>query len=638
MKIKTLIQKRSFVLLVLIVTAIHFFLLRLFLQNGFNPTDDLRVLFYYKTFGHVGFLNKYLHAFYIHGLYEAHQMMYIGLLEGVFKGNNPAYHITNIIFKILATLSLYPLILVVFKRRLLAFLTTILYAISYSSTGVLMTVISGSEYLAIFFMNIFLLSYYHYNVTRKKILLFTATVLLFPSFMLAPIRMYQLLGFVILVEVFIWVKARGLRGFGTLMLRLLILFLPLLITFPLITLLIWPHSILQGQANSLLVVYKFLSHGNYQLLLTPLAGLGYTFLTNDIWPIFGQVTFVSFKNYLLFLLHGPVIIYSVLTILIGFLITKKPLRFILGIILANAVFELVSYFLITNVQGLSGPNVKDFYEISTYAIFFGFFITSIATASLWTWIGNRKKNILLLSLFCGPFFSSLFFWGYWVILGEHLVFKEGIHRYMAAATMGSSLFLATLMVLTFDKIKRLANYYLKNVLLTLLFLTILPIYLLSRQEINSTFIYSTSNTGLYSYRTGSRASDQEQMKSKLFSYIKEPLEKNPALFYFEAPDQRFYPISVLSGFDEVMHLRNWEIINGCIGHIYDRNVLEKSIVIKDGIKGFNVSSLCVENSTEVGYPEMFYKPENFYALRFNGKNVINIKERILKELNFLPIN
>lgn len=619
LKIATFFAKRSSlqIFFILFVFLIQFSLLNIILKNGFTMEEWL-LLFDYKTIGpNANFLDKFFNVFHAKGFYTTYQVLYIGVLESLFKGNYEAYQITNIIFKALATLSLYPLILVLFKRRLLAFLTTILYAVSYSSAGALQFVVKGSDYLAIFFMNICLIAYYLSFKKKIKFLYITA-ILLFITFLFSPIRIYPFLLFIVSVEVVIWVRIKGLLGLVTALLRLILLFSSFLI----MVLFLSPST--SGYLNGPLVVYRFLSHGNYHLLLTPFAGLGYTFLPNNYWPVFGQVTFDGFKNYLLFLLHGPVIIYSILAVLLGFLLTKTPFRFILGIISINLVFEIFSYFLITNVRGVVGPNVKVFNPASIYAIFFGFFCLSVAISSLIIWLKNHKSNILLLSLFVGPIYSSVFLWGTWFIIGDILTFKEGIHWYLIIPPIGSSLFLASLMVLGFDRIKRIVNSYLKYTLIGFLFLTILPLYLISSKEINTTF------TTLL--QTGYKASDQEQMKSRLLSYIKEPLDKNPALFYFESEEKIFYPVYLLAGFEEEMHFRNWEVINGCVGIIYDKSILEKSVSVKDGIDGFQVSSLCVSDYFAVERREVFYRYDNFYAFKLKNREAINITPEVLERL------
>lgn len=615
----------DFLVLIPIVILIQLTLLNIILQNGFTG-DDWLLLFDYKTTSPgVNFLDKLSTVFHVKGIYTTNQVFYIGILESLFRDNYQAYQITNIIFKILATLSLYPLISTVFKRRLLAFLTTILYAISYSSSGALQFVVKGSDYLAIFFMNIFLLSYYYSFITRRKLLLPTVSILLFLSFIFSPIRIYPLLSIVFLIEVFVWIKSRKLFGFRTLLARLMLLFIPFLVflgsSF---------HSA-GGYLNGPFVVYKFLSYGNYQLLLSPFAGLGYTFLPNDYWGLFGQVNIDSFREYLLFLFKGPVIIYSLLTILLSLLITRKPSFFISAVILANILFGLICYFLITNLREATGPNIKSFHPISTYAIFFGFFVFSVAVSGLFVWLRKQRSNTLLLALFAGPIFASVFLWGTWFIIGDNLTFKEGIHWYLIIPPMGSSLFIASLIVLCFDRIKLVVNPYLKYILIVSLFLTILPLYLISKKEINTTFGNLLD--------IGYRASDQEEMKSKLISQIREPIDGRNVLFYLDTSEdlqtpQLFYPTTLylIAGFSEMMHFHNWEIINSCLYLILDKTTLEKSIIVKDGVKGFNANSLCVENYFEIGRREVFYRPDNFYAFKLKDKEVIDITQEVLERL------
>ncbi len=622
---KLLRKKWIFPILILLVIVVQFLLLRVILNNGFTA-DDWMLLFDYKTISqNPDILEKLSSIFHTKGIYTSYQVLYIGFLESIFKGNYQAYQITNILFKALATISLYPLIVLVFKRRLLAFLTTILYAISYSSAGALQFVVKGSDYLAIFFMNICLMTYYLSFKTKGKFILWITSILLFLAFLFSPIRLYPFLILIILMEFLIWIKSRGLIGLIFALLRLALLFSPFLILS-----LFLPKST-GNYLDGLSVIFRFLSYGNYQLLLTPFAGLGYTFLTNDIWPVFGNVTFNNFKDYIFFLFHGSAIIYPILTVLIGFLLTKKPRFFIIGIISTNLIFELVTYFFVTNLRGVTGPNVKDFSVISTNAVFFGFFCLSVAVASLILWFKNHKSNILLLSLFAGPIFASVFLWGTWLIIGDSLNFKEGIHWYLIIPPVGSSLFISSLMVLVYDKIEKFANLRLRRFLITCLFLIILPIYLISSKEINTVF------TGLL--HIGYGASDQEEIKSKLLSYIKNPLDGKPKLFYLDNSEdlgtpQLFYPVTVIAGFTQKMHFRDWEIVNGCVGLIYDKVTLEKSVRVKDGIKGFTAGSLCVENYSALGNIEMFYKPENFYALKLKNKEVIDIKKSVLDELRF----
>src|SRR3989344_8740702 len=584
----------TFIVLLIIVTLINFSLLKIVLQNGLT-SEDWWILFNYKTLAPENFFDKYSLALQLGGLHHAYQMTYIGVLESIFKGNYQGYQIATIIFKILATLSLYPLILSVFKRKLLAFLTTILYAISFSSTGAFMYVCIGSDYLAILAMNLFLLAYYYYLQNGKGLLLFTSTSLFFLSFLLSPIRLYPLLGMVVLIEVFLWYKSKKPTGFKPGIKRLSILFLPFLFLW------LSVKSTTQSHLSTPFVIYQLLQQGNYHLILSPFAGTGYTLLPNNYWEVFGRLNLDTFKDFLLFLLKGPIIIYSFLTVLIGLLIDKKRRVFIIAVILANIIFEILSYFLITNNFGKQGSDIKGFYNVTTYAIFLGFYLTSIGVTSLLMWLKIKKSNILYLALFIGPFISNAFLWGTWLIKGDVLTFKEGIHWYLPAAAMGSSFFLAAIMVLFFDKVKSFKNDELKYFLITVLFLALVPLYLISKEEIQKTY------QGFID--VGYAWADQELWKNKLQSYLKEPLKENPTLFYFDTEGQTFYPISILYGFNENLHFKNWELIYGCTGYIYDTAILEESVTFEAGIKGFKTSSLCVENEFNVSRPEMFFNTQ-----------------------------
>ncbi|MBI2600871.1 hypothetical protein HYW42_02860 [Candidatus Daviesbacteria bacterium] len=619
-------SKILFIATSILICISQFLLLKIVLNFGLSSEDWLLVFDYKTIGGDRSFLDKLSTIFITEGIYSTTFIFYIGILESFLKDNFLAYQLTNITFKILATLSLFPLILIVFKRKLLAFLTTFLYGISYSSTGALQFVVKGTDYLAIFFMNICLIMYYFsFNTNRNLFLLFTS-VLLFLAFIFSPIRIYPFLLFIFLFEVIFWFESKGFFGLIKVFFRLVIIFSPFILLLVLL-----PKST-GSYLNGPLVVYSLLSYGNYQLLLTPFSGLGYAILPNDYWSIFGKLTLDNFKDYMSFLISGPIIIYSALTILLGFLISKGKAAywFILGVIATNIVFEIICYFLITNVRGGDGPNIKGFYHISTYAIFLGFYVVSVAISSLILWFKN-KFNILLFALFIGPIFSSIFLWGTWIIIGDNLSFKEGIHWYLIIPPIGTSIFLASLMTLGFDRIKRIVNPNLRTTLITGLFLIIVPIYLISSKEINTTF------TNLLNIGYG--ASDINGMKSKIFKYLINPADQKNALFYFDASDdlttpQLFYPVTVMSGFEQKMHIYNGRIIDGCVGIITEKAILQKSITMKYGVKGFNSNSLCVEDSYATGMQQVFYSSDEFYSFKLKDKNVIDVKENVLKELGF----
>jgi hypothetical protein len=387
-------------------------------------------------------------------------------------------------------------------------------------------------------------------------------------------------------------------------------------------------------ASGPLLLFKFITDGNYQLLLSPIAGFGYTFLTNDFWPIFGKLRFDRFLNYLSFLAHGPFIIYSILAILIGFLVTKKPSVLVIKIILLNIFFEILCYFLIIRSRSLDESHVKEFYSISTYAIFLGFFVISVAFSSFLLWLKDQKANILLKPLFIGPLFAGLFLWGTWLIIGTNLTFKEGIHWYLIIPPIGTSLFLAGLIELGINKIRK-SNFdlYTRELLVLNVFLLLTTIYLISSREINSTF----GNLADLGYK----ATDQENITKELVGNIPKTAFETPLLFYLEIDKNQkvsdtFYmnALSLVVGFEDKMLLRNFKLNNGCIAMLHERSKLEESMVLREGVKGILVDSICVYDYLAVERTKIFYTPESLFAFKLRNKHLINIKEELLNELGY----
>jgi hypothetical protein len=129
------------------------------LQLGFTP-DDWRLLFFYQSLGDNPF-SKILYVWSVKGAYTTSQVYYIGILNYFFGLNYQLYQVTNIVIKTIATVSIFPLVLIIFKRRLLAFLTTLLYGASFMGSKSLEYVVKGTDYLAIIPMNIFFIFYYY---------------------------------------------------------------------------------------------------------------------------------------------------------------------------------------------------------------------------------------------------------------------------------------------------------------------------------------------------------------------------------------------------------------------------------------------------------------------------------------------
>jgi len=196
---------KSFVIIlgIFLIVAVQYYLLRDSLTLGFKP-DDWILYFSYKSLGSHP-LSKIASVWSERGLYTTYQVYYMGLLDSLFGLNYFLYHWSNLVLKILATVSLYPLILIIFRNKLLAALAVIIFSFSHSAVGPLEFVVKGSDYLAIFWMNLFLLMYYLIASNKLKgwkyyFLLF---VLFYLSLAFSPIRIFPLIIIPLLVESFL---------------------------------------------------------------------------------------------------------------------------------------------------------------------------------------------------------------------------------------------------------------------------------------------------------------------------------------------------------------------------------------------------------------------------------------------------
>lgn len=122
----------------------------------------------------------------IFGPHSASRCVYFALVDYFFKDNYSWYIRLDFIFKILGSLMLYPLIFVLFKNRLLAFLTSLIFAASHVSYGSLAETIDGAEYLSLFFLCFSLISYYYLLKNFSVLKVSITSILLFLMFIMSP--------------------------------------------------------------------------------------------------------------------------------------------------------------------------------------------------------------------------------------------------------------------------------------------------------------------------------------------------------------------------------------------------------------------------------------------------------------------
>ncbi len=454
-----------------IVFFIQFTFLQPVIQYRLIDIQDWRYLLIYRSLDPNPF--SQLINFWINmGLHETPAIYYTGILSELFGFNYQAYQIANILFKTVATLSLFPLILIIFKNKWLAFLSTILYGINSSTAGPLQVVDTGAEFLALASFNIFLITYYYTIFRKNKLFYFLSSLFFLLAYLLYPPRMFPQLLLVPLVEIYWLLTSRKLKNLKFSIIRVLIYIVPvILISLPAPISPGFPH------VKQPLILLQEILNGNWHNLLDPFAGIGWTLLTNDFWKFFGRLdldTFRNFGSYLTFLCSGPFLIFGFVTLILSLILAKKPMKFfllvfgltlileILMFFIANdnyRIFETIlktdnfGHFIITRDPNIAAIDDPNHFMFTKYPTILAIYIFIIAFAAFLEWRKN-KENRLLQAIWVGPIFSVIFHFPGWMIQGHLINDYSSIHRYYLVPAMGISLFLAAIITIFYKKMER----------------------------------------------------------------------------------------------------------------------------------------------------------------------------------------
>ncbi|MBI2085916.1 hypothetical protein HYT74_01085 [Candidatus Daviesbacteria bacterium] len=613
-------------LTVLLVVLSQYYLLSGVLTLGFKP-DDWILYFSYKLLGSHP-LSKIISVWLERGIYTTYQVYYLGFLDSLVSLNYQAFQYINLTFKILATLSLYPLTQVLFKRKILSFLAVLLFSIAPSAVGPLEFVVKGSDYLAIIWMNLFLMVYY--LIIANKLVGLKYYFLLFFLFILSlafsPIRIFPLIVIPPLVEIFLILKHFDWAAVKKSLIRLVVLYGPFVVLI-----LYSPISVL-GDARGPFGVFDVVLKGNWFHILAPLSGIGYTFISNDFWgKIFGLIMTDNFKNYLYFLAGGPTIILGLLTALIVWAgILKHKLLFFIVTALLNFIFQVLIFFIAFHHLQVQTFPQANYDPINLYSVIFGGYIIILGFMVLLNWLKWGRSDKVLAGIWMGSAVLLIFTSLTWVFGPLGTGFSSTSY-YLVVASIGSSLMVAAFLVSIYDKLKvsRL------KLLAFIPFLILIPILGMNSYTIHSRF--SSLN------KDGLNAAGQIAMQQEARRVMKDYKISDSALWYFDTSDITngpFYSEGFLTSFPFFMHLRDNKLTDGCIGVIYeDAKMVElrKLVQVQDGIPGFNHPALCVNNG-KGGFKSIFFNAEDFYAFKLKGKKLIDIKEIVLDKLNINQAN
>lgn len=620
-------------LLLLITLVLNWFVFSKQLNYGLRDVDWM-VLYFYKFFGSIS----------LHHLWEeikelgvyASESYYVGILEQFIGLNFIRLHLVTHVFKIFSAIAVYFLIMLVFKRRLLAFITSIIYTISYTHAGVLFQLASGAYFITTLFMALFLISYY-YSLSRKNFLRWSlaAGILLIVTFLLKPERMYPLVPLVLSVELFVVVFGKFKKNILVASCkRTMLILLPLAIPalFYRAFLEYFPLGLSPSQFSIVANLrLESIAKGNLQLSLYPFASFGSIFLFEDYWKWLGQLNFQNFSDFLFSLIFGPIVRLGALTFILLSFTDKTPLRRVLLVTVLVFIFGITIYALNINWQNISAaarihfdPNL-----IGIPAIF-GFYIFILSCLFFFKLI--RSHDLRFAPLVVGFYFAFLFILLTWIPSDIQLTFM-GPQRYLSIPSIGTSLFMAGVMVIIFDRLRETKST--KNFAL-ISFLILIPIIYINYQVANKFFDYELTYAGV-------RGSEQTRMKSKFRQLTGNINKEENSLFYFDETADKdhgyFDEGTVEAGFEFWIRINPDGTLNDfpepgmmrtnvqCPEHTHQNciSLLKSGLSTKDGQRGIWYKDPIRGNINR------FYTIDNFYAFRFINKNIIDITQEVLYE-------
>ncbi|MDP3973570.1 MAG: hypothetical protein Q8P92_01930 [Candidatus Daviesbacteria bacterium] len=563
------------------------------------------------------------------GLHNTAHVYHIGILSE-FLGNNYQYYPTaNILLKIVATLSIFPAVIVIFKNRLLAFLSSILFSISSATAGSLFRVSNGNDYVALTIMNIFFISYYWIFVKHSKGLLVLSALLFFIAYLTSPGRIFPLLLLIFLVEIFWLLKLRNINNIGFSLVRIIFYLIPVfLISIPAPVSTCCP---LISQSHTLL---KDIISGSLFNLLDPFASIGWTIFTNDYWRFFGIFDYKSLTNfgdYLSFLLKGPTFIFGTLTLILSLILVKKPLRFFLKVFIFNFTLEVLIFFIANKHPTLTEADTFQLLLLR-YPTLVSIYILTLALIIFLSWRKNDLKSGVSNALWVGPFISIIFLWPMWVIMGRLINDWHSVIRYFLWPALGTSLFVGVILSAFYERLK--GKDFLRYLSVIIISIIIFNLYLNNKEAIQKEFLPEGAQK--------IKVTDQRILQEKLVRKLDRSAQKGDLLIYFDFEQsdlgsQYYIEALPVEALGVMLHVNRGKGTSGCIAGFTDQKVFKSSIKEKNNEIGFEYPGVCVnEDIVKAGLKEStephFFTLDKFYAFSIENGDFVDVKTDVLREL------
>ena len=610
-----LLQYKSVLFLLVVVTITQFHLASSQLKMGFF-TDDWLFLSAYRTYFSHPILDL-LSGWKALGSHWFPHSYYIGVLYNFLGLNYFAYRLLNQLLKIVATLSLYPLIYSLSRRKFLSFFATLIYGFHFSTFGSLDGPSRGEDFLAIISMNLFLTAYI--QLIRKNsvylLSMFLMSIWLAITVLIDDTRMFPLILTVLIGDPIFAYLSHQSKPLSSSFKRIITLMLPFLLMM-----ILTPDSFSMQLGYSLGRYDKLLS-GNWQLFLAPFAAYGSTFFTKEVFGSLHSLPYQSLGTFLEFL-QGPLFIFLAINLFLG-LLTSRPIRFLTYSLSISFLLDLLAYWLSHHWLGLDKASIAPV-DPGTYLTpaIFGLNLFASFLTSFIFWFKNQKDGQLLCLFLC-----SIFSLGYifltWIFADINSIFM-GVHPYLNLPAIGTSISLGIITTLVYDRFLIGMRLRLRQPLIIIIICLLLSaFYLEGKVSINNYFSHWLNN--------GLAANDQIRIIDKFWQTVQ--YQKNqpiPVIYLDAASDYNngtFYSevmIWKISAWFDVKYNQPKEgRYSLCDLMILDKVELEKSVKVIGGDRRL-VRDKCG--------PERIYSKDEFYAFKLLNRDIIPSREEVLEQL------
>lgn len=636
------LKKHSLLWIFLFTAGLVFFIQFTILQpviqyRLFNRTEDWPFLVLYYSYSDP--LTRFKDIWTGSGLHTTSEIYYTGLVASIAGYNYQEFHIINVILKAVSVLSLFPLVFVVFRHKLLAWLATVLYAFNAATSGSFLWIGKGSVYVATISLNIFLVSYYYAVIKQTKGLLILSTFLFVLTYFLSPSRLFPLLILILLIEIF-WLISTGIKkNFRFSIIRLVFYFLPVILISKSA-----PISSCCPFTKQPFLLLNDILNGNWNDILYPFAATGYILFPSDYWKFLGDLnyqTFQEFGEYITFIFGWPFLTFGTFTLIMSHILSKKPGKFFLQVFSLNVVLEILMFFLAGHHFAISKQLLEPYnpvqFVITKYPTLIALYIFSITFVSFWEWKNQKTKNKLLMAVWIGPIFASIFIWPTWMLIKRGLLpLYSSVNWYLIIPSLGTALFLAAILTLLYEKMKE--SSFGRYFAVFIIFVVLGIYYFTNSQEIKRTFMALNPEQV--------KIHDQQMLHDKLMGKLRNYAYGNLLIFLDidDVPDPRYYLEALVMtddvfGKDDIgdwIQYRRKSSATGCIQAIADKDILKKSFYLKDGQSGFVYKGVCIDYKDSPVYSKkdnVSYNLEDFVAFKIKDSEFIDIREQVLKELN-----